>query len=144
MYARCPYYKQLFTPSRYHPDQIICSQPNCQRRRRAEYHRWKIQNDPEYAQIVLDSQNEWRRCHPDYPKKHRKKRLRPERAALKTRSRVDLQRLLEDVKNNIALDLKHCAAEVWIICRNTPQKNIFASAEMIVIEAVTLNARATD
>ncbi|HEV2495191.1 MAG TPA: hypothetical protein VG204_19185 [Terriglobia bacterium] len=31
---RCPYCAQLFQPSRFHPDQIVCGNPDCQRHRR--------------------------------------------------------------------------------------------------------------
>jgi hypothetical protein len=35
-------------------------QPECQRRRRADYHRQKIETDPVYAQVVVDSRKQWR------------------------------------------------------------------------------------
>jgi hypothetical protein len=48
MFSRlCPYCHKLFAPSRYHRDQAVCSIPECQRRRQAEYRRRNIQTDPE-------------------------------------------------------------------------------------------------
>jgi hypothetical protein len=37
----CPYCQEQFTPSQYHPDQVVCSRPGCQCERRSEYHRQK-------------------------------------------------------------------------------------------------------
>src|ERR1035438_2067727 len=38
------------------------------RHRRADYHRHKIEADPVYAQVVLDSRKQWRAEHADYQK----------------------------------------------------------------------------
>jgi hypothetical protein len=43
---RCPYCQQAFQPSPYRLQQRACSQAECQRRRRADYHRQKIRTDP--------------------------------------------------------------------------------------------------
>ena len=51
--------QQSFEPSKYRPDQSFCSQPDCQRQRRAEYHRRKIETDPVYAGVVNDSRKKW-------------------------------------------------------------------------------------
>ena len=29
MSPRCPYCQERFTPSRYHPDQVVCGKPDC-------------------------------------------------------------------------------------------------------------------
>ena len=52
----CRYCTQNFSPSRYHPDEQICSSAECQRRRRADYHRKKVFEDPAYREQCLDSQ----------------------------------------------------------------------------------------
>ena len=64
----CRYCQQAFEPSKVRADQRVCSQPECQRRRRADYHRRKIATDAEYAQVVRDSQRKWRHTHPDFQK----------------------------------------------------------------------------
>jgi len=56
---RCRYCEQDFQPSKYQPGQLVCSQPGCQRRRRADYHRQKIAADPEYRQVCRDSPQKW-------------------------------------------------------------------------------------
>jgi hypothetical protein len=50
---------------------VVCGKPDCQRRRRTDYHRKKIAMDPEYHQVTLESQKLWREEHPDYQKQRR-------------------------------------------------------------------------
>ena len=64
----CRYCQLLFEPSKFRPDQRVCHQPECQRRRRTEYHRHKMTADTEYAQVVRDSRRKWRQAHPGYQK----------------------------------------------------------------------------
>ena len=64
-----PFLPSSFEPSKFRPDQSVCSQPECQRRGGAEYHRRKIETDPEYAEVVRDSRRKWREAHPDYQKR---------------------------------------------------------------------------
>ena len=71
--CRCPYCQQWFTASLYRPQQVICSQAECQRRRRREYHRQKLANDAEYRQGARESQKKWRDAHPNYLREYRAK-----------------------------------------------------------------------
>ena len=68
MQRLCRFCQHSFEPSKFRPDQSVCSQPDCQRRRRTEYHRRKIATDPVYAQVVGESRKKWRDAHPDYQK----------------------------------------------------------------------------
>ena len=117
----------------------MCSQAECQRHRRAEYHRRKIQTDPVYAQVVQDSRKQWRVEHADYQKAYW--RTHPE-AAERNRQRqrqLDRQRRITSlVKNNLALDLKHSAAEVWLVGPEAADlvKNNVAFSEVIVFKRV--------
>jgi len=61
---RCRYCERTFQPSKYQPAHLVCSDPGCRRRRRAEYHRQKIAADPEYRQVCLDSPAEMAIPHP--------------------------------------------------------------------------------
>lgn len=45
----CPYCQQTFQPSPRRQDEVVCSRPECQARRRNEYRLRKRQTDPEYA-----------------------------------------------------------------------------------------------
>ena len=67
----CPYCKQVFRPDPYHPQQLVCSQTNCQGQRRRAYHREKIAYDPVYQQVCVESPRKWRAAHADYWKKYR-------------------------------------------------------------------------
>jgi hypothetical protein len=123
----CPYCQRSFQPSPYRLQQRVCSQPECQRHRRADYHRKKIQTDPVYAQVVQDSRKQWREEHADYQKSYW--RTHPE----------DRQRRVTSlVKNNLALDLKRSDAEVWLVGPDAANlvKNNVAFPEVMVFQRV--------
>jgi hypothetical protein len=112
----CPYCQQAFQPSPRRPDQVVCSRPECQARRRSEYRRRKRQTDPEYAEVVRDSRRKWRDAHPDYQKKYWQNH--PEAAARnrqQQRQRDQKRRVHQLVKNTLVVDLKRSAAEVWLV-----------------------------
>jgi hypothetical protein len=62
---RCHYCQQLFQPSRFHPQQAVCSQLSCQKQRRRDYHREKIASDSVYRQVCLESPRKWRHVKKD-------------------------------------------------------------------------------
>ncbi len=72
---RCPYCQSSFLPSAYCAQQSVCSRPECQRRRRSDYHRKKLATDTEYFQVVRDSQKQWWDEHPGYQKQHSQQNL---------------------------------------------------------------------
>jgi hypothetical protein len=84
-------------------------------KRRNEYRRQKRLDDPVYAQVVCDSQRKWREAHPNYQKTYWQ--THPDTA---TRNRQQQQqrdqkrRVSLLVKYTLVLDLKRCAAEVWL------------------------------
>jgi hypothetical protein len=75
--AMLPLLPADFQPSPRRPDQVVCSRPECQAKRRNEYRRRKRQTDPEYAEVVRDSRRKWRDAHPDYQKKYWQDHPRP-------------------------------------------------------------------
>jgi hypothetical protein len=85
---RCPYCQQVFQPARYHSQQVVCSQPPCQRQRRRDYQRQKIASDPVYRQVALDSSQKWRRAHPGYWKQYRQHH--PEQAVAQPHTRASI------------------------------------------------------
>jgi hypothetical protein len=93
-----------------------------------------------YAQVVLDSQKQWRAEHADYQKTYW--RTHPE-AAERNRQRqrqLDRQRRVTSlVKNNVALDLKHSAAEVWLVGPDAADlvKNNVAFSEVMVFNGLS-------
>jgi hypothetical protein len=113
---RCPYCQQAFQPSPYRLQQRACSQAECQRRRRADYHRQKIRTDPLYAQVVRDSRSQWQAEHPDYQKTYWQTHSEAAKRNRERQRQRDRQRRVTDlVKNNVALDLKRSTAEVWLV-----------------------------
>src|SRR5690349_12542664 len=68
---RCPYCLRSFEVKGRAPHQKVCSQRECQRRRKTEYHREKIKTDPAYKQTCIDSSQKWRSAHPDYMRQYR-------------------------------------------------------------------------
>ena len=111
---RCPYCQCVFVPSIYRPRQRVCGQPECQRRRRSDYHRQKLVTDPEYRQVVRESQKQW------WDEQKRR-----------------LGRL---VRNNLALDLKDASSEVWLLgpkLRDLDRNNL-ASAQVLVLPSLSL------
>ena len=137
--CRCPYCQRTFQPSPYRLQQRVCSQPECQRRRRAEYHRQKIQADPLYAQVVKDSREKWRSEHADYQKIYWQTHSEAaERNRERQRQRDRQRRVTSLVKNNVALDLKRSTAEVWLVGTETADlvKNSVAFSEVLVFQRV--------
>jgi hypothetical protein len=135
----CRFCQQSFKPSKFRPDQSVCSQPACRRQRRAEYHRRKIDADPVYAQVVIDSQKKWRDAHPDYQKTYRQSHAAGvERNRQMQLGRDAKRRAQFLVKNNLALDLKHCAAEVWLLgpAVRDLEKNNLAACKMFIFQPV--------
>jgi hypothetical protein len=111
----CPYCQHIFQPSPYRVQQRVCSQAECQRRRRADYHRQKIRTDPLYAQVVQDSRKQWRSEHADYQKTYWKTHPEAaERNRQRQRRRDRKDRVTSLVKNNVAF------SEVLVFQRVVP------------------------
>ena len=142
---RCHYCQQLFQPSRFHPHQIICGRLDCQRHRRRDYHRRKIETDPLYRQVCRDSQQKWRCRHPDYPRQYRQSHPKTvERNRQRQRQRDRKRHLRNLVKNNLAFDLKHSAAEVWLLGPQAGHlaKNNLAFSQVLILPTVPLGPAA--
>jgi 23S rRNA G2445 N2-methylase RlmL len=100
----------------YRPAQLVCSQQECQRKRRSEYHRKRIRNDAAYAEDVRASQSKWRQANPDYWKRYREQNPKSvERNRQKQAQRDQKRRVVNLAKMNLALDLKREASEVWFV-----------------------------
>lgn len=135
---RCPYCQQAFQPARYHPQQVVCSQPPCQRQRRRDYQRRKIASDPVYRQVCLDSSQKWRRAHPDYWMQYRQHHPEQvERNRQRQQRRDQKRRLVNLANNNLAVDLKHSAAEIWLLGPAARQlaNNILAPCQVMIFQS---------
>ena len=141
----CRYCQQLFQLSRYHPHQLVCSRTDCQGQRRREYHRRKLHTDAEYHQVCRDSQQKWRTSHPDYPQQYRQTHPESVQRNRQGQRRRDRQRHLRNlVKNNLALDLKHSAAEVWLLGPQAQDlaKNNLAFSQVLILQTVPFSPAA--
>ena len=134
---QCRYCGRSFQPSKFRPGQSVCSDAGCQRRRRADYHRQKIAADPEYRQVCLDSPQKWRSRNPDYWRQYREQHPQAvERNRQQQHVRDQKQRLRDLANNNSAFDLKHSAAEIWLLgpgLRNLANNNS-APAQVWILE----------
>jgi hypothetical protein len=136
---RCRYCERVFQPSRFQAGQSVCSESDCQRRRRSDDHRRKIASDPEYRQVCQDSARKWRTRHPEYWGQRR-----ASNPALVARNREqqqarDQKRRFRDLaNNNTAFDLKHSAAQVWLVGAGLEHlaNNNSAPAQVWVLEAL--------
>lgn len=135
----CCFCRQSFEPSKFHPEQSVCGRPECQKQRRAEYHRQRIARDPEYAEVVRDSRRKWRESHSDYQQRYRRSHpAAGERNRQLQQGRDARRRAQFLVKNNLALDLKRCNAEAWLIGPAVGDlvKNNLASCQMFIFQAL--------
>jgi hypothetical protein len=136
---RCRYCEYGFQPSKFQPRQFVFSQPACQQRRRADYHRQKIAADPEYRQVCQDSSRKWRTGNPEYWRRRRERNPAiAERNRQRQQVRDQKRRLRDLANNNSAFDLKSSAAQVWLVgvglehlANNNP-----APAQIWVLEAL--------
>lgn len=138
---RCPYCQESFEPSKFRPDQRVCSSPPRQRHRSADNHRGRMAADPDYAQVVRDSQKKWRDTHPDYPREYRI--VHPEAVEqnrCQQRERDCKQRLEALVKNNLPLDLKVSCSEAWLIGPAAADlvKNNVAHSKLFIFQPASL------
>ncbi len=134
----CPFCQQAFEPSKHRPDQAVCSRRECQAARRAEYRRSKRLADPEYAQVIRDSRRKWREAHPDYQRNYWQ--THPDAAARnrqQQRQRDQKRRVGLLVKNTLVLDLKHSAAEVWLVGPLVGDlvKNTLVSSKLLILQS---------
>ena len=143
----CPYCGRSFVPSPYRPHQRVCSATDCQRRRRADYHRRKRQTDPVYHQVCLESQKQWRAAHPEYQRRYRQSHPQCVEQNLLAQQRRDRkQRLQYLVKNNLALDVKHLPGEVWMIGPQMEDfvKNNVAISQVLIFQTDSWSASPTN
>ena len=112
----CRFCKKQFEPSRFHPEQTVCSDKRCQQQRSSQNRKRQLVIDAEYRQVCRDSARKWRASHPGYWKQYR--RAKPdsvERNRAQQQHR-DRRRWLADLaNNNSALDLKSSVAGVWLL-----------------------------
>ena len=68
---QCVACSQLFQPRPQVPDQSYCSAPACQRERRKQWQRQKLQTDPDYQNNQARAQKAWMQRNPNYWREYR-------------------------------------------------------------------------
>lgn len=135
----CSYCHELFDPSPYHPKQTVCISPECQRRRRNDYHRNKIATDSEYRLTCAESRKKWRERNPGYQRDYRcQHEDYCRRNRQKQRVRNQKRKLSLIVKNNLAIDVKRLATEVWMTGPGLDAivKNNLAISQVLIFQTV--------
>jgi hypothetical protein len=134
----CKYCTREFRPSRYRPDQQVCSLAGCQLRRRTDYHRQKLATDAAYREQCRDSRAKWREKNPEYMKRYAARRRVQAQNDTKPPLIEELRRLLKLVKNNVALDLRSLDANVWFVFprKLLSEKNTLARAKVIIVQGL--------
>jgi hypothetical protein len=113
---RCPYCHRAFIPAKTQPKQVVCSAPECQRRRGADYRRARLAANAEYREACRQSARQWRKLHSEYWNEYRAAHPdSAERNRQSQRSR-DRKRRLKSLANNIsASDVIPCPATIWLL-----------------------------
>ncbi len=71
---RCVHCGAPFIPAPQVPNQAYCSKANCQKERRRQWHKSKLQSDPDYKINQSLAQKAWAERNPGYWKEHRQGR----------------------------------------------------------------------
>jgi hypothetical protein len=88
---------------------------------------------------VRASQKKWREAHSEYWKQYRQQHpASAERNCQQQRHRDQKRRLLNLAKNNLALDLKHGAGEVWL-CPAVRFGGTLSTREMIPLSCALIH-----
>lgn len=135
----CRFCKNQFEPSRFHPEQAVCSHQQCQQRRRSESRKRKLDTDAEYRQVCRDSARKWRARHPDYWTTYRAANPASTQHNCNLQRKRDLrQRLVDLANNNSALNLKSSVAAVWWVGPAAVDlaNNNLATAQIIILEGL--------
>lgn len=136
----CRYCQKAFQPSKYRPEQAVCSGSTCQLQRRNDYHRQKLKTDGVYRQVCLDSPQKWRTQNRGYWRQYRVKHPEiAERNRKRQHLRDQRRRLRHLANNNLVLNLKFSPAEVWVIGPVVTDlaNNNSASGKIVIFETVT-------
>ncbi len=133
----CRFCQRQFEPSRFHPEQTVCSDKRCQQLRRGQSRKQKLVLDAEYRQVCRDSARKWRANHAGYWKQYRaSKPESSERNRAQQRQRDLRRRLANLANNNSALDLKSSVAGVWLLgpAAEDLANNNLASAQVFILQ----------
>lgn len=115
----CVYCKQKFHPTPNHPTQFACNSAECQRRRRADYHRKKVATDPLYREQCRDSRRKWRERNADrrsqYDKAYRARQQIRGTKVQRSRLLNEVRRLRELLKRDATFELRAFGPNILLV-----------------------------
>ena len=94
---------------------------------------------PSTTRSAGTAKQKWRSRNPDYPRQYRQSHPESVERNRQGQRRRDRKRRLQNlVKNNLAFDLKHSAAEVWLLGPQAENlaKNNLAFSQVLILPAV--------
>ena len=133
----CPFCQNTFAPSQYHPNQKICSQKECQKKRRVAYHHKKLLNDPSYYEQCRESRKQWRQNNKGRLAQYRTLRKRVLADGAAQRAELNRTRLLSVLKKASVFDLRQYKAQLWVfsLAESNQVEKILADANIIILQA---------
>jgi len=115
----CVYCKHKFHPTPNHPTQFACNSAECQRRRRADYHRRKVAKDPLYREQCRDSRRKWRERNGDrltqYNKAYRMRQKIRRGKIPKSRVLNEVRQLRDLLNSGAAFELKRYGPNILLV-----------------------------
>jgi len=132
----CPFCKRQFEPSQYNPKQKICSSRQCQQKRRREYHRTKLLQDPAYFEQCGESQKKWRENNKIKLRQYQQQRRAAIATAATDTDQMRRKRLVDLLESSAVIDLRTYDTELWLLC--SPERGdiekVLARAKFIVLK----------
>jgi hypothetical protein len=118
---------------------VVCSRPECQRQRRADYRRQKLANDSAYAEKCRQSARQWRKQHPEYWDQYRQTHPDSVDRNRGQQQARDSKRHVTNLANNtLASDVKRCPGTVWLMGAGLRDlaNNTLAPAQLWILEVL--------
>lgn len=131
----CPFCGKEFRPSKYHPDQCVCSAHSCQQKRRSAFHRAKVLQDPSYAEQCRESRRKWRANNKPFLQEYRKSRRLESARVAQEKQNERLKKLFALVESSAVFNLRDWSTEVWLVCGGdiTQADKILRNAKLIIL-----------
>jgi hypothetical protein len=133
----CPFCERQFEPSQYNPEQKICSSRQCQQKRRREYHRKKLLQDPAYFEQCQESKKKWRENNKIRLRQYQQQRRAAIATAATDTDQTRRERLMDLLESSAVFDLRRYETELWLLCSSEREdvEKILARAKLIVLKA---------
>jgi len=100
---RCLASRRVIVVSPAHKNQRYCSDPGCQKVRKARWRKRKMRNDPDYRTNQNDCGRRWREAHRDYRRSYRKSHpdyVEDNRELQRTRNRPARRKVRDALKSD--------------------------------------------